>query len=366
MLLTKHQTLTGPSLLALSRQTGAALSHIGFIFTVRAVMYLLGTFGGLLFERFDPHRLLGAALLIALVGTLCVPLTTDIYALAATMGCQGLVMGFLDTGVNTLIFIVHAGKRVEPYMQALHFSFGLGAFISPIIVGAVLEAYAGTVKVAFVALGLVGAPFLLLLLHFPSPGRPDSCAFYEVDEVLPPTRKDGVESVDDASAAGAVASVAAAAPTSLFALARRDQVVVALVASILFAAVGIEVASGSFIPTFAVKTPAIAFDEFGGSTLVATYWGAFTAARFAAIFLSIRFTPPQLLGACIAGLAAAVLVCAACNPLILSFMVVAFTRICIVSWCTRSCSLMAPRRRVHCGSRFRYWASRSARCFPRP
>jgi hypothetical protein len=31
-------------------------------------------------------------------------------------------MGFLDAGVNVLIFVLHEGERVDPYMQALHFA----------------------------------------------------------------------------------------------------------------------------------------------------------------------------------------------------------------------------------------------------
>lgn len=69
-------------------------------------------------------------------------------------------MGFLDTGGNVIIIWLH-GDNVGPYLQgtmvgvkgvvviynsprihrsaAMHFSFGLGAFIAPIIVGWFIE-----------------------------------------------------------------------------------------------------------------------------------------------------------------------------------------------------------------------------------
>jgi MFS family permease len=109
----------GPSLLALSRQTGAPLDTIGFILTARAFMYLIGSLGGLLFDRYDAHRLIFASLCICTVGSLCVPLASSIYQLGATVGCQGLVVGFMDTGVNSLIFVLHEGDQVEPYMQTV-------------------------------------------------------------------------------------------------------------------------------------------------------------------------------------------------------------------------------------------------------
>lgn len=43
---------------------------------------------------------------------------------------QGLAMGVLDTGGNVSLMRLH-GKEVAPYMQTMHFLFGLGAFASP-------------------------------------------------------------------------------------------------------------------------------------------------------------------------------------------------------------------------------------------
>lgn len=316
----------GPSLLALARQTGAPLEQIGFIFTVRALTYVAGaSSGGFLFDRFDPHRLMLIALSTCLVGTLVVPLARHIGVLAASMAAQGLVMGFLDTGVNSLLFVIHKDGRVEPFMQALHFFFGLGAFISPLVVGAVLDAYGGEVKVAWTILGLVGSPLLLLMLRYPTPGKPESEAFYadEMDPIpaiaassaanahsadadsvesaaIEPTRVN-IEAADSA-AQDADAAADDAAASSFFARPRSELGVIAASAGILYFAVGIEVCSGSFIPTFSVKSPLIGFNEHQGSSLVASFWASFTLARFVAIFVSVRLSPLQLLCSCLAGL----------------------------------------------------------------
>lgn len=46
------------------------------------------------------------------------------------LDCQGFAMGFGDTGGNVGMIRLHK-EHVGPYLQALHFSFGVGAFISP-------------------------------------------------------------------------------------------------------------------------------------------------------------------------------------------------------------------------------------------
>ncbi len=109
----------GPALLALSRQTGGSLTSTGLVFTARAFAYMCGSMSGLLFDRYDAHRLIAGALALAALGTLCIPLAQSLTALAFAVACQGLVCGFLDCGINVLIFIVHAGARVEPYMQTV-------------------------------------------------------------------------------------------------------------------------------------------------------------------------------------------------------------------------------------------------------
>ena len=46
---------------------------------------------------------------------------------------QGFGSGFLVTGGNSLLLGIWAGRSSGPYMHALHFSYGLGAFLAPIL-----------------------------------------------------------------------------------------------------------------------------------------------------------------------------------------------------------------------------------------
>ena len=47
--------------------------------------------------------------------------------------CQGFGSGCLDTGGNAVVLQTWAGRDSGPYMHALHFTFGLGAFLGPLV-----------------------------------------------------------------------------------------------------------------------------------------------------------------------------------------------------------------------------------------
>ncbi|XP_021924105.1 uncharacterized protein LOC110831913 isoform X2 [Zootermopsis nevadensis] len=56
----------------------------------------------------------------------------------------GMTMGFLDTGGNVLCLDLW-GRNSGPFMQALHFSFGLGAFVAPLLAAPFLQPSTTTV-----------------------------------------------------------------------------------------------------------------------------------------------------------------------------------------------------------------------------
>merc|ERR1719367_1154579 len=46
---------------------------------------------------------------------------------------KGMGEGALNTGENVLILEIWKGRESGPYMHALHFTFGIGAFLAPLI-----------------------------------------------------------------------------------------------------------------------------------------------------------------------------------------------------------------------------------------
>lgn len=257
------------------------------------------------------------------------------------------------------MFLTHFFLFIFALSIQLHFAFGVGAFISPFVIGAVLAAYDGSVKVAFVILSLIGIPLILLLLRFPTPGKSESKLFYADpdlekrkrsnskhslqgdeeniremnnqlrEETIPPPELTNVtsessltsssndfESSSSSSSSSSPSSSSSSStitsppppPTPFFSRPRSELSVIFLVAGLLFFAVGLEVSTGSYVSTFSVKAPSLHFSELTGASLTASFWGLFTLSRFVAIVMSMYLTPVQMLSASLMGVASAVLV----------------------------------------------------------
>ena len=65
----------------------------------------------------------------------------------------GAFQGVLDVGCNTLLIWVYR-RDVSPYMNALHFFFGVGTFIAPIIL-AQSALLSGDIKLGYILIALL-------------------------------------------------------------------------------------------------------------------------------------------------------------------------------------------------------------------
>jgi len=156
-------------------------------------------------------------------------------------------------GGNTLLVWVHRDK-VGPFMNGLHFFYGIGAFLAPIVVAwAVL--LSGDITWAYWALALLILPSAIWLLRLPSP----------------PMLKTG----DDGKPG------------------RTNRLLVALIALFYLLYVGAEISFGGWIFTYAVRLNLA--DETVAAYLTSTFWGAFTAGRLLAIPVAARFRPRTIL-----------------------------------------------------------------------
>uniref|UniRef100_A0A8C2VT88 Sodium-dependent glucose transporter 1C-like n=1 Tax=Chinchilla lanigera TaxID=34839 RepID=A0A8C2VT88_CHILA len=72
------------------------------------------------------------SLLATTVGLYLIPFCKRAVLLIVMMSIFGISYGTLDTGGNVLILTLW-GDKGAPHMQALHFSFALGAFLAPIL-----------------------------------------------------------------------------------------------------------------------------------------------------------------------------------------------------------------------------------------
>lgn len=250
----------GPTLPGLAEHTRAHLSEISFLFTARSLGYLLGALlGGRLFDRLPGHPIMAVAMLAIAAMLGIAPSLSLLWLLTAVLLILGLAEGVLDVGGNTLIVWVH-GYKVGPFMNGLHFFFGIGAFLSPIII-AQMVLMSGDITWAYWVLALLTLPVAIGLLMLPSPTQ-------------------------QAHAKEHLAKVA-------------DHFLVMLIVVFLFFYVGAEGSFGGWVFSYAVALDLAR--ETLAAYLTAAFWGAFTVGRLLGIPASVRFRPRYILLADLAG-----------------------------------------------------------------
>ena len=250
----------GPTLPSLAANTRTSLALISLLFTAHSLGYLVSAIlGGRLYDRLPGHPLLVACLLVIAAMLALIPLISELWLLFAIFLVEGLAAGALDIGGNTLLVWVH-GERVGPFMNALHFFFGVGAVLSPLLI-ARLVALSGGITWAYWTLALLALPAALWLLPRPSPAAPAAA--------------------DDEPTGGV------------------KRVLVALVALIFFLYVGAELGFGGWVYTYALTLGL--GTAAGAAYLTSAYWGALTLGRLLAIPLAAHLRPRTILAGSLLG-----------------------------------------------------------------
>jgi FHS family Na+ dependent glucose MFS transporter 1 len=249
----------GPSLPTLAKNTGSSIAQISILFTASSAGYFVGSvFGGRFYDRFSGHPIMGILLGFIALGFVLIPFVPLLWLLAANLFLLGVFQGVLDVGGNTLLIWVHR-QEVGPYMNALHFFFGVGTFISPIILAqAVLRS--GDIKIGYLVIALLILPVLLFIVRQPSPKAPS-----EAEEIADKGQQDS----------------------------RTRAILIFFTAAILFFYVGAEIGLGGWIYTYALE--ANLANETTAAYLTSVFWGAFTMGRLISIPLATRFRPRTLM-----------------------------------------------------------------------
>jgi len=171
--------------------------------------------------------------------------------------------GVIDVGCNTLLVWAHKDNNIGPYMNALHFFFGIGAFFTPILAAQVL-ATTGDVHWVYWILALAVVIPAIVQLRTPSPRHVASTT---ARHTRPP----------------------------------EDMRFVLLIGVFFFAIVGMEATFAGWIASYAV---AVGFgDEARAAVLASVFWGGFTLARLLSIPLATRVSARAMLWLNLAGCA---------------------------------------------------------------
>ena len=245
---------SGTALPSLAAQTHSELDTISIIFTTGALGYLLGSLlGGWLYDRLPGHSLMAGWLVGMAALTALIPTISQLWLLSGVMLLVGLMQGALDVGANTLIVWVHRSK-VEPFMNGLHFVFGIGALLTPLLIAQSLARY-GNINWAYRLLALAMLPVAFFLWRLPSPQATSNQAEETSNGVNYP--------------------------------------LVALISGFLLLYVGVEAGFSGWIYTYA--TAFQVGDVAAAAYLNSAFWAALTMGRLLSIPIATRLQPRTVL-----------------------------------------------------------------------
>ncbi len=251
----------GPTLPGLAENTASRLNQISILFTAQALGWMIGSYlGGRLYDRAPAHPLIGSMFLVAAVMLALTPVMSSLAILAAAMLIIGIGGGTIDVGGNTLLIWVHRNK-VGSRMNALHFFFGVGTLITPIIVVQSINV-SGNITWAYWLIALLMIPPGIYMLRTPSPANP----FTSSESKTANTR----------------------------------WLLVILITLMFFLFVGAELAFGGWIYTYSLTIGQITAITAG--YINSLFWGALTLGRLLSIPLPDRVRARTILSVDIIGL----------------------------------------------------------------
>ncbi len=262
----------GPTLDALSENAGSTIGEIGIVFTANGFGFVLGALlAGRWYERFDGNRLLAASLMVMAGAAVFVPNAGSLGVLLVLFVVIGATIGMIDVGANTLI-VWEFGSRVPPFMNALHLSWGVGAFAAPLIV-ALLSELNGDVSSAYWWFAAAIVPVAIWLATAPVTDVPPAAGSAKSPEVW-----------------------------------RRHSKLIILISMLFFLHVGAELSFGGWIFSYASESGLGA--ETTARVLNSVFWGGLVVGRLIAIPVSLRLSAKSMIWLDLLGAALAMAVVA--------------------------------------------------------
>ncbi|XP_069866549.1 sodium-dependent glucose transporter 1-like isoform X1 [Dipodomys merriami] len=132
-------SILGPTFQDLATNVNRNISSLSVIFVGRALGYMCGSLiGGVLLDCMNQFLLLGLSMWVVTVSTYLIPFCKTAVLLIIMMSAMGVSFGVLDTGGKVLILALW-GDKSPSHMQALYFSYALGAFLAPLLAKLALD-----------------------------------------------------------------------------------------------------------------------------------------------------------------------------------------------------------------------------------
>ena len=157
------QGLLGPAIPAIAKHLAVPDTSLGWAFTVRAGGYITGSLiisrlredGG---QRPSKVMIMACAGVLASVVNVAIPHSTGMLVLLFLCFLQGIGLSIIST-LGNIVLLEIWGPKAGPWLQGLHFSFGIGAILSSLILGV------SGMRVSFNVFACVGMlPFVAVVL----------------------------------------------------------------------------------------------------------------------------------------------------------------------------------------------------------
>lgn len=246
----------GPMLPFLADSAAVSLAQISFLFTTDSLGYMLGSVGGgRLFDRFDGHKLMILAILLMVVISIVIPLTPFYTIWLFVMFLFGFSRGLLDIGGNINLMWIFK-SNVGPYMNGLHFSFGVGAFFAPIVINFVMSLFGDVITWPYWALAVLFLPGLYGLWRLKSPTNPELETHEQNKQPL-------------------------------------NIRLILLMILLFFIYVGVEGGFSGWIFTYATELSIV--DESAAAYITSIFWGTLTLGRLISMLIAKRIKSSNLL-----------------------------------------------------------------------
>ncbi|XP_022240996.1 major facilitator superfamily domain-containing protein 4A-like isoform X2 [Limulus polyphemus] len=300
----------GPTLLDLGCKTSTVFATMSWVFFSQSLSVLLGSVcGGLLLKRFTTNVMLIVGTTVMTITMAIIPFCNLLWTLGVVLAIMGFFMGTIDTVANVSMIQLY-GKEVSPFLQALHFFYGVGAFLSPMIVQPFLlnqdcshfldnttevvneyeenyslsattlaEAQSKThIDLAFWIMALLMVPVVILSLSLV--GRQEHKGTYPINSTHTTSNTQNMYgNIDCDKKKDAMSHVV---------------LVTVLCTIILFLCDGLQAGCGGYIYSYGVKGPA-GLPPNKAAFLNALFWGMFAGGRLISIVLATKLSPAFML-----------------------------------------------------------------------
>ena len=221
------------------------------------------------------------------------PFCSSLISLYVCSFLAGVGGGSLDNAVNVLVLSIWEGRNSGPYMHALHFTWGLGAFLAPLTAKPFLVNQEDSRNETNLAEGnmngtSVDNPFLTIKTLYPSLSSYGlfttiGCLIYFLKDVGQSTQTEDKREKLEEEKSGNISV-------------KFKLMIIGLLTLIFFLYNGMEVAFGTFISVFAVKSGQ-RLTRGEASEVTALFWGTFATMRALSVLLAVVARPATVMWA---------------------------------------------------------------------